>query len=278
MATEIVIDPPQSNLSRPIAQMPALSPEQIASSRAKFQEATGSAELFDKTALKDGISIRATSAEAAKDRREWLWRRGARSFLITNFPLANRADIPADHFDRTVTELRTFARDLGLSPSLGSAVVERVSQIGPAFAAKSPDEQKAWVSERTNELAKLGINEKSLEELQKSAAAVLRERGGKFGQVLANSPGVADRLVAAAHLGRPRDEPTSIREKTWPQITRVSLGTRSENETFLLLAEKAGGSIQPRAARPPIWQNPPSSSSGGSLGRRISVGVFAGHF
>jgi hypothetical protein len=203
MATEIVVDPRPTDY-RPVAQMPALTPAEIASARHRFVEVNKDAAAFDQAAAKDGINIRATSPEKARDARELSLAPGSTQLSDYNFSLT-RADIPADHFEGTVTELRTFARDLAFSPALGGAVVERVSELGPAFAAKSPDEKEAWVSERVNEIARIGVSETKLDELRKSAQAVLKERGGKFGAALASSPVLQNDLwllrTLSAHAG-----------------------------------------------------------------------------
>jgi hypothetical protein len=183
---DIVVDPKPADY-RPVAQMPALTSAEIASARHKFVEVYKDSAAFDQAAAKDGINIKATSAEAAKDRREMALAPASAKLDDFKIELANASQIDPDHFQDTITELRTFAKDMALSPSLGSAVVDRVSQLGPTYAAKTPDEQKAWVSERVNEMARI-ISEPKLDELRKNAQDVLRERGGKFGQALANSP------------------------------------------------------------------------------------------
>jgi hypothetical protein len=103
-----------------------------------------------------------------------------------------------------VPELSAWVAGLRVHPNLGSAVVERLAEIGPAYKRMSPEARENWRASQVKLATRLvGGTPEKLETARAAAKEMLAREGSRFSKDLARDDGVfhdAMVLTTLAHL------------------------------------------------------------------------------
>jgi hypothetical protein len=178
------VDP--GTIAPPSTGAPDLTAAEVASAREAWLAAGLPAEQIDAALRADGHDPNAAPSEDTVEHH------GAFDLPIAPQPndYSPRYADPVAIRPESHLEIRQFAADMGFSPIIGNAVIERLSEIGAGWRNMGDTERQLYLAEQRAISSRQFGDDGAVTEMQERAANVLRELGGKLGAHLAGHPAV----------------------------------------------------------------------------------------
>ncbi len=105
-------------------------------------------------------------------------------------------NLPTDRLGNLQEKATEFCAELGLPPSSGTALIERLAHVGPQVAKMSPSDRANWIAQQEAiTLRALGGNADELAKMKADALEMLKKSSGEISTALASSPVLNDAAV-----------------------------------------------------------------------------------
>jgi hypothetical protein len=166
---------------------PPLGPTETRAMRDAWIAAGLDVAAFDRAAEADGLDGRpAVSPEVAAQHADY-------GLPVTPSPddyrplFSNARSLTSERLTALSNETRTWAAAMQFSPEIGTAVIEHLAAIGPAFSKMAPQVKQDWLREQQAITLRHAGSEEALADLKARALEALDRADLPFSKALAGS-------------------------------------------------------------------------------------------